>query len=548
MKKHLNPKHAALTLAIGVFGAAFILSILSAVTIGAVKVSFSDVYRIVLYNVSFGQLKLGDEAFLMSGTMYEIVWNLRMPRVLMGAVIGVLLSMCGVVMQATVQNPLADPYILGISSGASLGATFSIMIGASAVFTGMLATMGTAFWAFAGALAAMSLVMLLAHMGGGGRVTSAKLVLAGCVVGSLCSAFTNMMIYIGKDAENMKTVTYWLLGSMVSARWPKLTLPGICAAAGFLFFLTQLRTLNTLLLGDEAAMTLGVNLSRWRRVYMIITSLLSAVAVCTCGIVGFVGLMIPHIVRGFAGSDHRFLVPLASFSGGIFLIWADVLARIMIKNTEIPLGVITSAIGARDGCCIVCGTGTSLFARVNGGLHHIGGWGYLIDTWGSGYVLGREAIRAALRQADGRGPDTKLYKLVCDKLGAPPETSIPTIYAGGRPFIASFAGTVFAARKQGDAVAEAIFEQGAESLAEFTHTAERYFTGGFDVVLSGGIFAAFPEYAQAVQRKGSARANMIRPEVPPVCGCALENVLAEGPVDEKAFRAVFMKDYMQLKK
>ena len=345
MKKQLNPRHAALSLAIVVFIAAFILSILSAVTIGAVRVSFSDVYRIVLYQVSFGQLKIGDEAFLSSGTMYEIIWNLRMPRVLMGAIIGVLLAMCGVVMQAAVQNPLADPYILGISSGASLGATFSIMIGASAVFTGVLAAMGTAFWAFIGAFGAMALVMLLAHMGGG-RMTSAKLVLAGCVVGSLCSAFTNVLIYVGKDAENMKTVTYWLLGSMVSARWPKLLLPGVCAVLGLLFFLTQLRTLNTLLLGDEAAMTLGVNLTKWRMVYMIITSLLSAVAVCTCGIVGFVGLMIPHIVRGFTGSDHRFLLPIASFAGGIFLIWADVIARVLIQNTEIPLGVITSAIGA----------------------------------------------------------------------------------------------------------------------------------------------------------------------------------------------------------
>ena len=319
--------------AILVFLAAFILSILGAVTIGAVKVSLSDVYRIVLYQLT--HIRIGEEKFLSSGTMYEIVWNLRMPRVLMGALIGVLLSTCGVVMQATVQNPLADPYILGISSGASLGATFSIMIGASAIFTGVLATMGTAFWAFFGALGAMALVMLLAHMGGG-RLTSAKLVLAGCVVGSLCSAFTNMMVYVGKDAENMKTVTYWLLGSMVSARWPKLLLPGIVTAVGLLFFLTQLRTLNTLLLGDEAAITLGVDLSKRRRIYMILTSLLSAIA----------GLMIPHIVRGFAGSDHRFLLPLAALSGGIFLIWADVVARILIANTEIPLGVITSAIGA----------------------------------------------------------------------------------------------------------------------------------------------------------------------------------------------------------
>jgi len=335
-----------------VFLALFVLSVILSVTIGAVKISFKDVYRIILYNAThftFGGketgIAIGDVDELSHGTMYEIVWNVRMPRVMMGAIVGVLLAMCGVVMQATVQNPLADPYILGISSGASLGATFSIMIGASAVFKGALATMGTAFWAFAGALGSMSLVMALASVGGG-RITSAKLVLAGAVVGSLTGAFTNMMVYIGQDAENMKSVTYWLLGSMTSAKWEKLWLPGICMIAGMLFFITQLRTLNTLLLGDEAAITLGVDLSKWRKVYMVLTSLLSAIAVCTCGIVGFVGLMIPHIVRGFVGSDHRFLLPIAALSGGIFLVWADVIARVLLKNAEIPIGVITSAVGA----------------------------------------------------------------------------------------------------------------------------------------------------------------------------------------------------------
>ncbi len=352
MNQHLHRRHVLLSIAIVVFFILFILSILLSVTIGAVKISLEDVYRIVLYQSTHFQIgtletgiQIGDLDFLSKGTVYEIVWNVRMPRVIMGAVIGVLLAMCGVVMQATVQNPLADPYILGISSGASLGATFSIMIGASSVFTGVLATMGIAFWAFAGALGAMSLVILLANIGGG-RITSAKLVLAGSVVGSLCSSFTNMIIYIGNDAENMKTVSYWLLGSMTSARWEKLWLPSICMALGLIYLLTQTRNLNTLLLGDEAAITLGVDLSKRRKIYMVLTSLLSAVAVCTCGIVGFVGLMIPHIVRGFVGSDHRFLLPIAALSGGIFLIWADVIARIILSNTEIPIGVITSAIGA----------------------------------------------------------------------------------------------------------------------------------------------------------------------------------------------------------
>jgi iron complex transport system permease protein len=320
----------------------FFLSVVLAVCVGSVKIPVYDVFRVILYQLT--HLSLGDSASLTGGTLYEIVWNLRLPRVLMGGAVGILLATAGVVMQATVQNPLADPYILGISSGASLGATFSIMIGASAVFSGVLATMGTAFWAFLGALGATALVYTLANLGG--RMTSAKLVLAGSVIGSLCSSFTNLMIYIGNDAENMKSVTYWLLGSMASARWEKLALPGICALAGGIFFLTQVRVLNTLLLGDEAAITLGVDLNIYRKVYMVITALMSAVAVCTCGIVGFVGLMIPHIVRGFSGSDHRRLLPCAMLVGGIFLIWADVLARVALENTEIPIGVITSVVGA----------------------------------------------------------------------------------------------------------------------------------------------------------------------------------------------------------
>ena len=206
-------------------------------------------------------------------------------------------------------------------------------------------------------------------------------------------------------------------------------------------------------------------------------------------------------------------------------------------------GMISSMIGRRDGCCIVCGTGSSLFARVGQAIHHIGGWGYLVDTWGSGFVLGREALRAAMRQADGRGERTLLYDLVRDQLQAPPEDSVPVIYAGGRPFIASFAHTVFEARRGGDGVAAAIFDQNARALAEMTRAAERYYAADFDVVMSGGIFAAFPEYAEAVTALGSPRARMIRADVPPVFGCALENALADGPVDEAAFRARFMADY-----
>ena len=206
-------------------------------------------------------------------------------------------------------------------------------------------------------------------------------------------------------------------------------------------------------------------------------------------------------------------------------------------------GMISSMLGRRDGCCIVCGTGSCLFARVGQTIHHIGGWGYLLDTCGSGYNLGRAALRAAMRQADGRGEKTLLYDLVVRQLGKTPAEGIPEIYAGGRPYIASFAHTVFEACKQGDAAARAIFDNGAQELAHMTRAAERCYANDFDVVMSGGIFAAYPEYAQAVAQQASPRAHMLYANVPPVYGCALENALADGLEDEAAFRVQFMADY-----
>ena len=207
-------------------------------------------------------------------------------------------------------------------------------------------------------------------------------------------------------------------------------------------------------------------------------------------------------------------------------------------------GMISSMLGQKPGCCIVCGTGCSLFARTPDALYHIGGFGYLIDTVGSGSILGREAILAAIKHADGRGRKTILRDLVCKQMdGVLPEENVPAIYSGGRPYIASFAHCVFEGRRQGDAVSREIFERGSTALSELTWAAERYFQGDFDVVMSGGIFAAFPEYAQSVMAKSSPRARMIRADVPPVFGCALETVLRGGAELPQDFRETFLKSY-----
>ncbi len=316
-----------------------LISVGIAVSIGQVRIPLAESYRILLYKLTGFQWGTTP---IEAGSFTDIIWQIRFPRVLMAMFIGAGLALCGAVMQAAVQNPLADPYILGISSGASLGATFAILIGFGAI--GWLGQTGVAFWAFAGAMGASLLVLTLAGIRG--KMTSVKLVLAGMVINALCSAFSNFIIYFANNAEGIKTVTFWTMGSLASSGWNKLPLVGIVVLVAILFFLLQSRVLNTMLLGDEAAVTLGINLSVYRRVYMLLTALVTGVMVASCGMIGFVGLIIPHIVRGLVGSDHRKVMPVSVLFGAIFLIWTDVIARSLISSVELPIGIITAMIGA----------------------------------------------------------------------------------------------------------------------------------------------------------------------------------------------------------
>jgi len=314
-------------------------SLLLAVCLGTVQIPPSESYRIILYKMF--TLNLGDVVSQASPSHMDIIWQIRFPRVLLSAIIGAGLAMCGTVMQAAVQNPLAEPSILGISAGAVLGATFSILFGGSAqVFFGL----GTAFWAFSGAVAASFFVLILSGIGS--QMSTVKMVLAGAMASALFIAISNFIVYMSSNAEGMRTVTFWTMGSLAGAKWDTLALPAIGITLACIFFLFQPRILNTLLLGEETAITLGVDLIKVRRLYMLITALITGIIVSTCGILGFVGLIIPHIVRGIVGSDHRRLMPVVILVGAIFLIWADVLTRIILKSGELPIGIITSLIGA----------------------------------------------------------------------------------------------------------------------------------------------------------------------------------------------------------
>ncbi|MCJ1976982.1 FecCD family ABC transporter permease [Lactococcus paracarnosus] len=315
------------------------LSIIVSVSHGQADISFWDVVQILVNKISHGAI--GDIKDLPVSSV-NIIWFIRMPRICLAIFVGLGLALCGMVMQAVVQNPLADPYILGISSGSSLGATFAILIGfgSSSIFS----QFGVGFGAFVGAMIATFSVLLLSSIGG--RMTSVKLVLSGSVISSLLGAISNLVVYLAGNSEGIKTIQFWLMGSLASASWSKLGMVILPVLAVFIFFTTQSRVLNVMLLGDEAAITLGVSLVNYRRLYMSLTALVTGLIVANSGMIGFVGLIIPHIVRALFGSDHKVTLPMTAVSGALFMIWADLISRVLIKSVELPIGIITAMIGA----------------------------------------------------------------------------------------------------------------------------------------------------------------------------------------------------------
>lgn len=319
---------------------AVVVSIVISVSIGQVSIPLEQSFKILIHQLTGYQI--GNASEFANDMFVDIIWQIRFPRVLLAMIIGAGLSLCGVVMQASVQNPLADPYILGISSGGVLGATFSIMLGFGA--GGVLGEFGVASWAFIGALGAASLVLALASMRG--KTSSVKLVLSGTVINALCSASSNFIIYFAKNSESIRSVSFWTMGSLASAEWGTLPLVSAVVIIAIAFFLCQSRVMNTMLMGEETAITLGINLNFYRRLYMVISSVITGVLVSTCGIIGFVGLIIPHIVRSIIGSDHKRLVPVAIIFGSLFMMWTDVFARTVIPNGELPIGIVTSLLGA----------------------------------------------------------------------------------------------------------------------------------------------------------------------------------------------------------
>ena len=302
------------------------ISLFLAVSMGSVAIDLGDTYRIILSRLGF-PLEIGE----VSKSTLVIVWNMRFPRVLLGLIVGAGLSMCGSVMQSTVNNPIAEPYVLGISAGATLGATLSIILGLKVM-------------TFLGAILATISVLIIASMQG--RMTTSSLILSGTVVNALFLAFSNFIISVGANADSVMTIKFWTMGSLAGTTWADLVLPTIVVGIAFLFFSTQYRVFNAMMMGDEAALTLGIPLRFYWYLYVTMVAVLTAVLVATCGIIGFVGLITPHLARGLVGTNYKRLFPVATLLGALFVIWADVLSRIIIPNAELPIGIFTALVGA----------------------------------------------------------------------------------------------------------------------------------------------------------------------------------------------------------
>ncbi len=300
------------------------------VAIGSVPLSAAQVWQVVVSGLA------GHPQNTVAGT---IVWQIRLPRVLLAAVVGAALTTAGSVVQVLVRNALADPFLLGVSSGASVGATAVLLLGAFASLGAWAISVGSVL----GALGAMAAVFLVAR--GGFSLAPTQLILCGVVMSALFESVTSFLIFRG-NPQATQAVLFWLLGSFGLASWNQLPIPAVVLAIAMVYLLAHGRTLNALAMGSEPAAALGVDVHRLRRNLFLATSLMAGVAVAVSGVIGFVGLVVPHIVRLIVGSDHRRVLPTGVLFGASFMVLGDLLARTIVAPQEMPIGVITAFIGA----------------------------------------------------------------------------------------------------------------------------------------------------------------------------------------------------------
>lgn len=324
--------------ALVVIGTAVLLaSIVLAAPIGATDVSLSQVWS------SVGG-RLGFHVKPLLASQDSLVWSLRIPRTIMAALVGAALAMCGVVLQSLTGNDLAEPYLLGMSSGASFGA---VAVVAGGVTSGALSL---TFGAFLGGLLSLGVLMLLI---GRSQLDALRVVLVGIIVGQLFNALMSVVLVATADAETTRALTFWLMGSMSSSRWSNVVVTLALLVLASIVVMAYHRDLDVLSFGADTASSMGVRVVRTRFILLLVTSLLTAACVASVGAIGFVGLIVPHLARFLVGPSHRRLLPVSAVIGGVLLVWTDALARVAFAPRELPVGTLTALIGVPIFCIVM---------------------------------------------------------------------------------------------------------------------------------------------------------------------------------------------------
>ncbi|MGI5352014.1 FecCD family ABC transporter permease [Streptomyces sp. CA-250714] len=317
------------TLLCGIGVLALAISIAAAITVGQAGLGVTDVWRVVIE-------RLGGADAGVSPLREGIIVELRLPRAMLAALCGAGLGLCGAVLQSLLRNPLADPFVLGVSSGASTGAVAVVVLGVGG------GALSLSAGAFAGAALSFALVLLLAHTSGG---TTDRVLLSGIAGMQLFSALTSLIVFTSADAEQTRGVLFWLLGSLGSADWNEVALGAAALVVALVVCLARADALDAFAFGSEAAASLGVPVRRVRLTLLLVTALLTAVLVSSAGAIGFVGLVLPHAARALTGPAHRRLLPVTALVGAVFLVWVDTAARTLLAPRELPVGVATSLLG-----------------------------------------------------------------------------------------------------------------------------------------------------------------------------------------------------------
>lgn len=313
-----------------------ILSIIISITLGAVKIPVIDTVKIILSRIGFLSSKI-DVTGIKESNIF-IVLNIRLPRILLAGLVGAILSLVGTSYQAIFKNPMADPFVMGVSSGAAFGATIGIVLGLN---KGVFGFGFTSVLAFIGALITTVIVYNLARTGN--KISTTSILLAGIVMSSLLSAGISLMMIFNHN--ELESIVSWTMGSFNGASWKQIYVIIIPTILGLVFLSSLAREMNAIVMGEEDAQNIGVNVELVKKLILITASLLAACAVSVSGIIGFVGLIVPHLFRLLFSSDHRVLLPVSVIGGAAFLIICDTLARTVVPSMEIPVGIITSVFG-----------------------------------------------------------------------------------------------------------------------------------------------------------------------------------------------------------